>query len=209
MEQNVINSFGYVAKVYEETSFLLKDFNEALAQHGFTTITGNSIGTTYLSRDINSPRYWLTRFAAIFYKPPDQKADTPLLSVTVCFYDLKPAPISPVLVLGVAKGMDHPKQSWNYNWFFSAFFNEGGFLNYYKKENGDLKPFKGILDANKETIYFKNSMSNEKYYWFKEGCLFTVPLLQVKNHNMIQELSERLVKLWEENYGEGGSGPNY
>jgi len=201
MEQNVINAFGYVAKVYEETSFLLKDFNEVLAQHSFTTVLGNSIGTTSLSRDINSPKYWLTRYAAIFYKPQDQEADSPLLSVTVCFYDLKPEAISPILVLGVARGMDHPKQSWNYDWFFSAFFNEGGFMNYYRKENGDLRPFEGIVDAEKDTIYFKNRMSDEKYNWFKEGCLFTVPLLQVKNHDMIEELSERVVKLWEENYG--------
>ena len=201
MEQNVINAFGYVAKVYEETSFLLKDFNEVLAQHSFMTVLGNSIGTTYLSRDINSPKYWLTRYAAIFYKPQDQEADSPLLSVTACFYDLKPEEISPILILGVARGMDHPKQNWNYNWFFSAFFNEGGFMNYYKKENGELKPFEGILDAEKDTIYFKNRMSDEKYNWFKEGCLFTMPLLQVKNYDMIQELSERVVKLWKENYG--------
>jgi len=201
MEKNIINAFDYVAKIYEETSFLLKDFNEALAQYGFTTIMGNSIGTTYLSRDINSPTYWLTRYAAMFYKPPDQEKDSPLLSVTACFYDLKPAPISPMLILGVVKGMDHPKQTWNYDWFFSAFFNQGGFVDYYKKENGELKPFEGILEAEKETIYFKNRMSDEKYNWFKEGCLFTVPLLQVKNHDMILELSERVVKLWEENYG--------
>ena len=76
MEENIVNAFECVAKMYEETSFLLKDFSEFFYSKNFISLTSNSMGSTMISKDLNQPRYWLPRYAAMFFKPKSQKENS-------------------------------------------------------------------------------------------------------------------------------------
>jgi hypothetical protein len=203
MKQDIINSFDNIAKFYEETSFLLKDFSEAITNHQFISISGNSIGTTYVSKAINSPRYWLTRYAALFFKPNNQEDNSPLLSVTVGFYDLEPKAVEPYVILGIVKGMDHPerKKGWQYWWLFSPFFNDEKAFDYSIVKNGKEQKI-SIPSMDGKITNFKCHYSDESYHWPKEGSLFVLPLLSVKDNNQIKILSQKVVDLWKSKFGD-------
>lgn len=200
MKQNIINAFDNAAKVYEETSFLLKDFSEAIAKHQFSNIIGNSIGTTYVSKSIDAPRYWLTRYAALFFKPNHQEDNNPLLSVTIGFFDLEPKAVEPYLVLGVVKGMDHPKRSWEYSWLITPFLNQENAFDYYI-ENEEKKQNVSIPAMDGEVFDFACHYSSESYTWPKEGSLFALPLLSINDYNKIETLSQKVVDLWKSKFG--------
>ncbi len=200
MKQNIIHAFENTAKTYEETSFLLKDFSEVITKHEFSSISGNSIGTTYVSKAINSPRYWLTRYAALFFKPNDQEDNCPLLSVTVGFYDSGPKAVEPYLILGVIKGMNHPDKNWQYWWLFSTFVNEEDSFEYYIVKKGNKRKV-SIPTLDGEIIDFKCHYTDEYNDWPKEGSFFALPLLSVKDYNQIETLSQKVIELWKSKFG--------
>jgi len=195
MNPNIINSFENIAKIYEETSYLLKDFSEAITKHKFVSISGNSIGTTYVSKSIDSPRYWLTRYAALFFKPKNQKDNSPLLSVTIGFYDLEPKATEPFLILGVVEEMNHPKKDWQYWWLFTPFLNEENAFDY-SIAKGEKKIKLNIPAMDGEIVDFRCRYSNESYHWPRKGSMFAVPLLSVKDHNQVEVLSQKVLNLW-------------
>ena len=201
MEDNVVNAFSCVSEMYVETSFLLKDFSEVLTGSRFSRMTpGNSIGTTYVSKALDSPRYWLTRYAGLFFKPLKQKADNPLLSVTVGFYGLGGKAVPPFLICGIAKGMDHPKQRWQYWWLYCAFLNDKDAFDYFITKNDEQEKFDHSPETKGEIIDFKCRYDRDSYHWPHSGRFFALPLLSVKDYNKIKELSNKLIELWNEQF---------
>jgi hypothetical protein len=198
VEQDIVNAFKFVTKMYEETSFLLKDFSEVMAQNGFKNVIGNAFGAEKVSKSINEPKYWSPRYASLFFKPESQTSNLPLLGVTVSFYDLEPKAIPPVLILGFARGMDHPKQTWRYEWFIMAYFNDSRLVEYFIEKDGQKVPMDDPLKPDGNCIYFKSRLGDDSYAWFKDGYLIAIPLLDVKDYNQIQQLSKQLITLWKE-----------
>jgi len=195
MKKDIINSFGNVARIYEETSYLFKDFSAIISGKNFKNITGNSIGTTSVSKALDASGYWLTRYAALFFKPIDQEANDPLLSVTVGFYNDELEAVEPYLALGVVKGMDHVRKSWQYWWLYSPFINEGNNFEYFSETSGDEQKT-NAPSMNEEIIRFKCTFDDSSYTWPKEGWFFAVPLLDVRDAKDVERLSRKIIELW-------------
>lgn len=116
------------------------------------------------------------------------------------FYDLKPEPIVPVLILGFANGMNHPKQSWSYWWFHSAFLNEGKSVEYFDTKEGKPFPLDWKPSTDNKVVYFKSKYTDDSYTWFKDGYMFAHKLLEIKDYTKIKELAEIIVSLWKGEY---------
>lgn len=203
MKENIKNAFECVKQVHKETSFLLKDFSEALGSCRFINIiSGNSIGTTYVSKDINSPSYWTPRYITLCFKPEEQQPNFPLMFVTVCYYDINESPnaIEPLLILGMADGMDDPsKRGWEFWWVYSAYFNENNTTEYFMDKEYK-NPLMEKPSPNGKIVYFKHKNPNNNWRWFKEGALFAVSLLDVKDYATIKEYAKKLADLWVDVY---------
>jgi len=117
MANDVMNSFGNVAKIYEETSFLLSDFSDEMSRLGFVRMNpGSSIGTE-TSKSIGSPRHWHVRYASLSFKPEGQDSDEPSVCITVIFCDYVGEPIMPYLIAGFVN------LEWHYYNFNNAYLD--------------------------------------------------------------------------------------
>jgi hypothetical protein len=202
MTENVVNAFSCVSKVYEETSFLFKDFANILTESGFEKIReGNEIGTHDVSANINKPKYWLPRYVSSFFKPSFQKDNRHILGLSACFFDLTPNAIPPILLVGIAQGMDHPEQNWAYWWFQRAYFNKEDVFQYFLVKD-EINTSQASQPQLRDWVYFKTVFTNESYQWPKNGFLFGVPLLEIKDYKEIESLVRRVVALWIKNYGQ-------
>jgi len=101
MASDVMNSFGNVAKIYEETSFLLKDFSDEMMRLGFVRLRSDSGIETETSRGIDNPKMWHVRYASLPFKPKGQDSDEPYVCITAIFCDFEGEPTMPYLVAGV------------------------------------------------------------------------------------------------------------
>jgi len=193
MKNNVINAFDCVSKIYEETSFMLKDFTEIISNHKYELITGeNTIG--YVSKKIDYYQYWLARYCSLFFKLQDQQETYPLLSITAGFYNLESKSVEPYLILGVVEGMEHEKASWDYWWLFSPFFNEKDVFDYVNYETHEI--LESAPGINRNPVKFKCRYTNDSYNWPKKGVFFSEPLLSVSSHKDIESLAQETIHLW-------------
>ena len=157
--------------------------------------SGNSIGTTYVSKDINSPRYWLTRYASLFFWATAEPKSNRLLSLSISYFDLDPKAMKPYLIVGVGEMSE--SGNWHHWWMYSAFLNEEKKFVYYGIDNKKLN----IVSPNQEWQHQEQEwgfevphVKNNPYYP-KAGKLFAVPLLEIKSED-VGKLAERGLKLW-------------
>ncbi len=109
MKESIKNAFECVGQVYEEVSLLLQDFDTSLTDDGFECLHKTTIATQDLSRNIDSPRRWLARFAGRYYGLIEQEVKNPLLFVNVMFADANQQAMEPVLVLGWVRAFEQEK----------------------------------------------------------------------------------------------------
>ena len=193
--ENINASFNNIAKVYEETSFILKDLAAELEKLGYEKIPkGNSLGTTYVSKNINSPRYWLTRYAALFFKIKAEPDSKRLLSTTVSYFDLDTKAMDPWLIVGVGEKSD--SDHWDYWWMYSAFLNDEQKFEYYERDNTKLNIDSPHGQSQEREWGFRVPDAENNPYHPKAGKLFAVPLLTINSFEDIKELAERGTKLW-------------
>lgn len=174
MADDVMNSFGNVAKIYEETSFLLKDFSDEMIRLGFVRMnSGSGVGTD-TSKSIDNPRLWHVRYASLDFKPKGQDGHDPYTSITAIFCDYHSEPIVPYLIAGFVK-MAGSDMQWQYYNFYNAYLDA--------KETFEGKDGKLIrLDRG-------------------DGYAIAQPLLQVGNTECVKNLANNIVKYWEEKIG--------
>lgn len=196
LSKNVKISFDNIANVYEESSLLLKDLVAGLEKLGFQkTPTGDSIGTTYVSKNINSPRYWLTRYAALFFWATAEPKSNRLLSFSISYFDLDPKAMKPYLIVGVGEMFE--SDNWDYWWMYSAFLNEKNMFEYYGTDNKKLNivsPKQEWQHQGQEWGFEVPDVKNNPSYP-KAGKLFAVPLSGIKSED-VGKLAERGLKLW-------------
>lgn len=195
LSENVKISFDNIANVYEESSLLLIDLAAELEEIGFEKLKGmkNSVGTTDLSRDINWPRYWLIRYATLFFQTETEPDGNRLLSATVIYFDLEPKAVKPYLIIGVCEKFDGG--SWDYWWMHRAFFNGGNMFRYYGRDNKILSIGNPHLDWQSKEDEWGFKVPDGGTPWPKAGKLFAVPLSEIKSED-VGKLAERGVKLW-------------
>lgn len=184
-------------KVYtvQESSLLLKDLAAELEKLGYKKEpTGNTIGTTDLKRNINSPRNWLVRYAALLFWPTDEPKNR-LLSLCISYFDLDPKAMKPYLIVGV--GEMYKSGYWHYWWMYSAFLNEEKMFKYYGADNKKLNivsPEQEWQHQGQEWGFEVPDVKNSPFYP-KAGKLFAVPLSEIKSED-VGKLAERGLKLW-------------
>ena len=197
LTENIKASFDNITKIYEESSFLLKDLAAELEKLGYEKEPrGNSIGTTYVSKNINSPRYWLTRYAALFFRTKAKPDYNRLLSTTVIYFDHEPTAIDPWLIVGV--GEKSESAHWDYWWMYSAFLNEEQKFNYYHGTDNaklNIDSPKQHWQSQAQDWGFTVPDTQNNPYHPKAGKLFAVPLLETKSED-VGKLAKRGLKLW-------------
>lgn len=195
LSENIKISFDNIANVYEESSLLLKDLAAELEKLGHEKApTGNTIGTTDLKRDMNSPRYWLVRYAALLFWPSNEPKNR-LLSFCISYFDLAPRAMKPYLIVGV--GEMYKSDYWHYWWMYSAFLNENKMFEYYGPDNKKLNivsPEREWQHQVEEWGFEVPDVKNSPSYP-KAGKLFAVPLSEIKSED-VGKLAERGLKLW-------------
>ena len=188
------NSFDIVARVYEESSFLLKDLAEELEKMGFEKLQGNEIGTE-TSRLIDKWKKWLPRYASFFFKSKDELDSKRLLSITAIYFDIDLKVVKPYFIIGVSEMFDGGK--WDYWWMDAAFFNRDDMFRYYGKDNEAL-----CIESPRQNWQSKEDewgfkVPNERSTSYpKAGKLFAIPLLEINNIEDIKKLACRGSKLW-------------
>ncbi len=196
LSEIIKTSFDNVAKVYEESSFLLKDLVAGLEKLGFEkTPTGETIGTTDVLKKINFPRYWLIRYASLFFWATGEPKSNRLLSLSISYFDLDPKAMKPYLIVGV--GEMFKSDDWNYWWMYSAFLNEKKLFEYYGTDNKKLNivsPEQEWQHQGQEWGFEVPNVKNNPSYP-KAGKLFAVPLSEIKSED-VRKLAERGLKLW-------------
>ena len=196
LSEHIKVSFDNIAKVYEESSFLLKDLVAGLEKLGFEKLPkGDSIGTTYVTKNINSPRYWLTRYAALFFGATAEPESNRLLSLSISYFDLDPKAMKPYLIVGVGEMSEN--DYWQYWWMYSAFLNEEKMFEYYGTDNKKLNivsPEQEWQHQGQEWGFDVPDVKNNPSYP-KAGKLFAVPLIEIKSED-VGKLAERGLKLW-------------
>ena len=195
LSECIKKSFDIVAEVYEESSFLLKDLAVELERLGFEKEPAGSIGTTDVKKDINSPRYWLPRYASLVFGATAEPRSKRMLSLSISYFDLDPKAMKPYLLMGV--GEMFKRDYWHYWWMYSAFLNEKKLFEYYGTDNKKLN----IVSPEQEWQHqgqewgFEVPDVKKNPYYPKAGKLFAVPLLEIKSED-VGKLAERGLKLW-------------
>ncbi len=183
--ENIVNLFDVAIKIYQETSFLLKDFSDLLKAKKFKGPSGNAIEMYGgFSRSLNWSNHWLVRCASLSFKPKVKAPDNRVIEITVVFCtDQKED--EPRLVVGALDTDGNP------GWLYYACYNIDD--NYqYHREGKEFKYCPTHEDIDEKMTNFVYKPDNKI-----RGCFFTVPLLSVKGYEDVEKLSERAVKeLW-------------
>ncbi len=171
--QNVINAFETVSKIYEETSFLIKDFSAELNKLGFVSALPNKVSMgTNGSASLKYPKYWSLLYGAWFFRHCNQKDNCHWICITVSFFDLD-LKADPRLLLGVLKRRDNSGE-YAYNWLHWAYFNRTS------SENSDDK------------IKFSYNVKDSVY--LADG--FSTSLLSVKDRSHMEDLLTKVINIW-------------
>ena len=196
LSENVKTSFDNIVKIYEESSILLGDLVAELEKKGLKKIKGNEM-SSYMSKLIDSPKYWFVRYAVLFFKAKDQQDNYRLLSITVCYVDHVFKAIEPYLIVGVGEtpNFDVSKDYW---WLYSAFYNDEKDFVYYDNDNDRLKIIspRQVWQHQEQEWTFKLSDAKSNTSYPKVGKLFAAPLLEIKSED-VGNLAERGANLWE------------
>jgi len=164
MTDDVMNSFGNVAKIYEETSFLLKDFSDEMMQLGFVRLRSDSGIGTETSRNIGMPKKWHVRYASLSFKPKGQDSNEPYVCITAIFCDYEGEPIMPYLIAGFVN------LEWQYYNFYNAYLDaketfEGKDGKLIRLDRGDGYAIAQPLLQVGNTECVKNLANNIVKYW--------------------------------------------
>lgn len=193
---NVKTSFDNIVKVYEESSFLLKDLvteiEEKNSEKGFRQKKGNEIGS-YISKHLGNPKYWFARYATLFFEAIGSKYS--LSATIIYFHDLES--FKPCLIMGVVKNIDGNTK--NYNWWMDdVFFNRNSKFSYYGKDNKNIEsPHLDWQRGGNEWCFERRHHKATSYP--EDGKLFAVPLLEI-NREGVGELAKRVLKLRDEGF---------
>lgn len=171
MADDVKYSFGNVAKIYEETSFLLKDFSDEMMRLGFVRLRSDSGIGTETSRSIDRPKEWHVRYASLSFKPEGQDRNEPYVCITAIFCGYESEPITPYLVAGFVNVV------WQYYNFYNAYLDAKETF-----DGNDGKPIR--LSRGDGYVY-----------------AIAQPLLNVSNTEDVKRLAQDAVKCWEEEAG--------
>ena len=184
------NSFGIVAKIYEETSFLLKSFREELKKLDFVREENldDGIGIEG-SKSIREPEKWLPRYASWFFKRKGQNNKKRYVWITAIFCDEDGEPITPCLVTGVIEtsqeysGLERKKYGILYHGYLNA------------KDKFD--------DKDREFVELDTELDGKggKKVSVK-GSVIAQPLLQINSAGEVKNLAQRMVDCWTEKFGE-------
>ncbi|CAJ2376229.1 MAG: hypothetical protein MPK11_05475 [Gammaproteobacteria bacterium] len=166
--ENIVNSFGNVIKMYEETAFLLEDFAKIfgckmMLREGKNTNTVQA----YTSNSIKLPDEWLPIFAGWDFWPKGQKEGNSGIAVMAVFPfpSRDPRDAVPYLVVGVIG-----------------------------KSLYDVLSLHQHFIHNKEKFLGKGGLGKdgkEKEVDLKNGEIFKVlPLLKVRNKSVVKELAD-------------------
>lgn len=190
------NSFDIVVQVYEESSFLLQELTAELEGLGFENLNGNLISTRDVKTQIGEPRYWMTRFAALFFRPRNKQDSRRILSTNISYFDLELKAMKPYLVVGV--GVEVSDGRWGNPWMHHAFLNKNDMFIYYEN-NKELKitsPKQEWQRQRQEQEWGFKVPGDTYPDGLKAGKLFAVPLVEINNSEDIKDLAERGLKLW-------------
>ena len=175
LSENVKISFDNIANVYKESSFLLKDLVVGLEELGFQkTPAGDSIRTDFVSKNLNSPRYWLTRYAALSFRATAEPESNRLLYFSISYFDLEPKAVKPYLIIGVCEKFDGV--NWDAWWMHSVFFNDDNMFRYYGNDNEILSIENPYLDWQSKEDEWGFKVPDGGTRWPRAGKLFAVPL---------------------------------
>ena len=176
MTDNVKNSFDNVAKIYEETSFLLKDFSKEITGLGFDKEMPNDGIGTHGSTSIDYPKQWPVRYASLFFMPKDQVDKKRYVCITAIFYDDSGELITPCLVTGVIKtSQEYLVLKQKYGVLYDGYLKD--------KDKFEGKDGKFVeLDG--------------------KGSVIAQPLLQINSAEEVKNLAQRMVDCWTEKFGE-------
>ena len=195
MDDNIKNAFNCVAKMFDETSFLLRDFKDIMEKkHDFTSTqkgkNANAICTN-TSKSLNSAKEWLPRYIADIYERKQQaqnKGANSLLLITVSFYNGELNAVGPYLVLGVVKGSTTPWQ------LHSPFFNDSDSYEYSDFETEEKLTLPHSMDKNIKFRWLNSTKRKQGYP--VEGIFFYEKLLSIKDYKDIELRAKRIVDLW-------------
>ena len=182
-KESVTNAFYAVTKIYEESSFLLKDFSAILSDLKFHCVNSNSIEVYHgYSRGLDSPHRWLASNIELRFKPNKPTDNNRLISVTVSFRSFSSfeQPSEPYLIVGILENTEGP------GWLSAAYHNEDGDYDY----GVDTPP----KDEWKEEQIIEFTFRENKD---KKGRFFYKSLLQIKNTEEVKKLAGKIVKCWE------------
>jgi hypothetical protein len=197
LENNAINTFDNIKRIYEETSFLLKDFSEAICKHHFESILKNTILKSGSSQSLDNSYYWITHYITQFYKPIKQSGPDPLLSISAGFYDIENKAVEPFLIFGIIKKVNNSFGGNPSNWLHDILYNRDNFFNYISGgEKTNQIPVNGTI------VDFEFKMTEEYIKWPSRGSIFAVPLFSVKNYEDIEQLSVKMINLWKTKYND-------
>lgn len=166
MADDVMNSFGNVAKIYEETSFLLKDFSDEMMRLGFIRLRSDSGIETETSRSIDRPKEWHVKYASLSFKPEGQDSNEPYVCITAIFCGYNSEAVTPYLVAGFVN------MEWQYYNFYNAYLDDKATFNRNDRKLIRLNRGKGYI------------------------CAIAQPLLSVGNTEDVESLARDVVKCW-------------
>lgn len=195
LSECIKQSFDIVAEVYDESSFLLNDLAVKLEKLGFEKLNERTI-TKDLSKHINYPRYWLTRYAALFFTAKAEPNSKRLLSTTISYFDVELKASKPFIIVGV--GEKSGNGNWEYWWMHEAFFNGSDMFRYYGRDNEVLSIRSPQQDwPGKEDEWGFKVPDDRATSYPKAGKLFAVPLIEINNSEDVKKLADRGAKLWD------------
>ena len=118
-------TFQNILTIYEETSSLILDASSYIEKQGFQTLHGNTLGTEQ-SKDINSPKWWITPYGARYFVSKEHPEI--IKGLAVVFVDIDYNPIDPLIIIGRFKMKKNEKDGvlpYDYWYLRNAWFHLG------------------------------------------------------------------------------------
>jgi hypothetical protein len=100
ISEQIKTTFQNIITIYEETSSLLLDASSNIEKQGFQVLHGNTLGTEQ-SKDINSPKWWITPYGARYFAIKEYPEI--IKGLAVVFVDIDQSPIEPIIIIGSFK----------------------------------------------------------------------------------------------------------
>ena len=206
--ENIKNAFFLVSETFKECSFFLQDFKKYMVdEKDFKDLLGDSGVQTKTSNSIEEPEDWMPRWVSAFFNKKEQKEIFPLLSLTLSFLGLNDKgskdkkeviPVTPVVILGLSRGMNHEKakHNWQHGWFDKIFWNQDSAFKYDSIENENLVDIESPNKHLRKMIRFSCKYGDDSYAWPKKGVFWADSLVEIKDYDQIRQLGDRANEIW-------------